>query len=57
MKAEPVFTRQRVFVPPEQVMTRLMRREDERHGYWAESLLLLMSAVGFLLGVGLALFH
>ncbi len=54
MKAEPAFTRQRVFVPPEQVMTRLMSREDERRDYWVQSVILLASAAGFLLGVALA---
>lgn len=54
MKAEPAFTHQRVFVPPEQVMTRLMRRQDERRDYWVQSVSLLASAAGFLLGVALA---
>ena len=54
MKAEPAFTRDVTFVPPEQVMTRLMRREDERRRYWLDYLILLVSAAGILLGVFLA---
>ncbi|MDR7426953.1 MAG: hypothetical protein QN152_13155 [Armatimonadota bacterium] len=55
MKAEPVSIRERMFVPPEQVMTRLMRREDERRGYWVELVVLLAGAASFLLGVALAI--
>ena len=55
MKAEPAFSRNATFVPPEQVMTRLMRREDERRRYWLDYLILLVSAAGILLGLFLAI--
>ncbi len=54
MKAEPAFTRNVTFVPPEQVMTRLMRREDERRRHRLDYLILLVFAAGILLGVFLA---
>ncbi len=55
MKAEPASTRGNVaFVPPEQVMTRLMRREDEQERHWLDYLILLVGAAGILLGVFLA---
>lgn len=54
MKAEPAFTRHSVFVPPEQVMTRLMRRADERKRAWLDYVILLVCAAGILLGLFLS---
>jgi len=54
MKASPAFSRSTISVPPEQVMTRLMRREDKRRRYWLDYLVLLLSGIGLLLGLVLS---
>lgn len=56
MEAHPAFTRgDEPFVPPEQVMTRLMRRAPRRaRGVWLDFLVLGIFIAGVLAGLFLA---